>query len=151
MEEKYVSANILVFNLRYLSFQSLVRKCRWKLGCSTVLTPRCVVTLVVGFSVVRPISRFSANASGETPFRKVYEIELIFTCSSNDDVKALILTCGLGVGVAVFSQSFMHSGLGYGVFVFGLGRRGTLTLRTSRLCFFLVLIYPFQFFISLSC
>ena len=47
---------------------------------------------------------FSANASGETPFRLVYEIELIFTFSINDDAKASILKWGLGVGVVVFFQ-----------------------------------------------
>ena len=31
---------------------------------------------------------FSSNVSGEKPFHLVDEIELIFTCSSNDDVKA---------------------------------------------------------------
>ena len=55
------------------------------------------------------------------PFRLVDEIELIFTCSSNDDVKALILTCGLGVGVVVFGKSFMHSGLGVGCLSLALG------------------------------
>ena len=53
--------------------------------------------------------------SVETPFNIVDEIELICTYSSNDDVKALILACGLGVGVVVF----------------GLGGRGKFTLRTS--------------------
>ena len=52
----------------------------------------------------RPYIPFSANASGETPFCLVGEIELIFTCSNNDDVKALILKCGLVVGVVVFGQ-----------------------------------------------
>ena len=102
--------NIVVFNLRYQSFLLLVRKLRCKLGCSTVLTPRCVVTLVVRLDVINTISHFSVNASGETPFRLVDEIEPIFTCSSNDDVKASILKWGLGVGVVVFVQSFMHSG-----------------------------------------
>ena len=74
---------------------------------------------------------FSSNAPGETPFSLVDKIELIITCSSNDDVKASILTCGLGVGVVVFGHSFVHSGLGVGVFVFGLGGRVTWTLRTS--------------------
>ena len=37
------------------------------------------------------------------------------------------------------------------MFIFGLGGRGTLTLRTYRLIFFLVLISPFQFGIALSC
>ena len=46
-------------------------------------------------------------------------------------MKALILMCGLVVGVVVFGQSFVNSGLGGGVFVFGLGGRGTLTLITS--------------------
>ena len=81
--------------------------------------------------MVNPISHFSANASGETLFRLVDEIELIFTCSSNDYVKAYILKLGLGLGVVVFVQSFMHSGCVVGFFVFGLGGRGTLTLRTS--------------------
>ena len=90
---------------------------------------------MVRFAVVIPISHFSANASVETPFRLVDEIELIFTCSSNDDTKALILTCGLGVGLVVFD----HEG------------RGTLTLRTYRLGFFLVLVSPLKFVISLSC
>ena len=63
-----------------------------------------MVTLVVRFAEVNPISHFSANASGKTPFRLVDEIELIFTCSSNDDVKASILKWGLGVGVIVFVQ-----------------------------------------------
>ena len=94
-----------------------------------------------------PYIPLSANASGETLFRLVDEIDLIFSCSSNDDLKASILTCGLGVGVVVFGQSFMHSGLGVGVSFFGLGGRGDLTLRTSLLGFFLVLISPFQFFI----
>ena len=65
---------------------------------------------MVSFDVVNPISHFSANASGETPLHLVDEIELIFTCSSNDDVKASILKWGLGFGVVVFFQSFMHSG-----------------------------------------
>ena len=60
--------------------------------------------LYVAICCGQPYIPFSANASGETPFRIVDEIELIFTCSSNDDVKALILTCGLGVGVVVFGQ-----------------------------------------------
>ena len=47
---------------------------------------------------------FSANASGETPFPLVDEIELIFTCSSNDDVKVSILKLVLGVGVVVVFQ-----------------------------------------------
>ena len=85
------------------------------------------------FAEVNPISHFSANASGETPFYLVDEIELMCTCSSNDDVKASILKLGLGVGVVVFVHSFMHSGCEVGVFVFGLGGRRTLTLRTSRL------------------
>ena len=143
--------NIVVFNLRYQSCRLLVQKRRCKLGCSNVLTPRCVVTLVVCFAVVNPISHFSANASGKVPFRLVDEKELIFTCSNNDDVKASILKLGLGVGMVVFFQSFMHSGCAVGVFVIGIGGRGTLTLRTSRLCFFLVLIYPFQFVIALYC
>ena len=108
MGEKYVSVNIVVFNLWYQSCGSLVRKRRCKLGCSTVLKPRCVSTLVVRFAVFSPISHFSANASGEIPFCIFDEIELIFTCSINDDVKALILTCGLVVGVVDFVQSFMH-------------------------------------------
>ena len=58
----------------------------------------------------------SPNASGETPFRLVDELELIFTCSSNDDVKASIVKLGLGVGVVIFVQSFMHSGCAVGVF-----------------------------------
>ena len=86
---------------------------------------------MVRFAGVSPISHFSANAPGEIPFHLVDEIELLFTCSINDDVKASILTCGLVVGVVVFGQSLVHSGLGVGVFVFGLGGRGTLTLRTS--------------------
>ena len=90
-----------------------------------------MVTLVVRFAVVNPISNFLANASGETPFHPVDEIELIFTCSSNDDVKASILKLGLGVGVVAFVQSCMYSGCAVGVFVFGLGGRVTLTLRTS--------------------
>ena len=57
-----------------------------------------LVNLVVRFAVVNPISHFSANASGETPFRLVHEIELIFTCSSNDDVKLSILKLGLDSG-----------------------------------------------------
>ena len=143
--------NIVVFNPRYQSFRSLVRKQCCKLGCSTVLTPRCVVTLVVRFDVVNPISNFSANASGETPFCIVDEIELLFNFSSNDCVKASILKLGLGVGVVVFYQSFMHSSCAVGVFVFGLGGRGNLTLKNFRLGFFLVLISPFQFVIVLSC
>ena len=101
------------------------------------------------WSTLYPI--FPANASGETPFRIVDEIELIFTCSSNDDLKSYVLKLGLGVGVFVVVQLFMHSGCTVGVFVFGLGGRGTLTLRTSQLGFFLVLISPFQFFIALYC
>ena len=46
---------------------------------------------------------------GETPFRIGDEIELIFTCSSNDDAKASIIKWGLGVGEVVSFQSFMHS------------------------------------------
>ena len=42
----------------------------------------------------QPYIPFSANASGETPFRIVDEIELIFTCSSNDDVKVSIIKLG---------------------------------------------------------
>ena len=80
-----------------------------------------MVTLAVRFSLVSPICHFPANASGEPPFHIVDKIEQIFTCSSNDDVKASILMCGLGVGMVVFGQSFMHSGLGVGVFVFCLG------------------------------
>ena len=131
----------------------LVRDCKQycKLGCSTVLTPCCVVTLVVRFAVANPISHFSANASGETPFRIVDEIELIFTCSSNDDVKASVIKLELGVGVVIVVQLFMQSGCAVGVFVFGFGGRGTLTLRTYHLGFFLVLISPFQSFIALSC
>ena len=146
-----ISEHIVVFNLRYRSFRSLVRKRRCKLGRSNVLAPRFVVTLVVRFAVVNPISHFLSNASGETLFRLVDEIELIFTCSSNDDVKASILKLVLGVGVVVFVQSFMHYGCTVGVFVFGLGGRGDLILRTSRLGFSLVLISPFQFFIALYC
>ena len=66
-------------------------------------------------------------------------------------MKASILKLVLGVGVVIVVQSFMHSGCAIGVFVFGLGGRGTLTLRTSRLGFFLVLIPPFQFFVALFC
>ena len=110
-----------------------------------------MVTFVVRFDVVSPISHFSFNASGETPFRLVDEIELIFTCSSNDDVKASILKLVLGIGVVIAVQSCMHSCCAVGVFVFGLGGRGNLTLRTSRLCFFLVLIYTLQFVIALYC
>ena len=123
--------NIVVFNLRYRSCRSLVRKRCFKLGCSTVLTPCCVVNLVVRFAVVNPIYHFSANTSGETPFRLVEEIELIFTCSSNDYVKAYILELGLGLGVAVVVKSFMHYGCAVRMFVFGIGGTGTLTLRTS--------------------
>ena len=68
-----------------------------------------MVTLVVRFAVVRPISHFSANASEETPFHLVDEIELIFTCSNNYDVKVSIFKLGLEVGSVVFVQSFMHS------------------------------------------
>ena len=71
------------------------------------------------FAEVNPISHFSSNTSGETPFHIVDEIELIFTFSSNDDVKASILKLGLGVGVVVVVQSFMHSVCAVGVFVFG--------------------------------
>ena len=53
----------------------------------------------------QPYIPFSANASGEPPFRLVDEIELIFTYSSNDDVKASLLKLGLGVGVVVFSSN----------------------------------------------
>ena len=124
-----------------------MRKNRCKQVCSTALTPHCVVTLVVRFAVVIPISQFSSNASGETLFCLVYEIEIIFTCSSDDDLKESILTCGLGVRVVVFGQSFMHSGLGVGVLVFSLGGRGTLKLTNYQLGLFLVLISPFQFVI----
>ena len=55
MEVKYISVNIVVFNLRYQSCRSIVRKRRCKLGCSTFLTPRCVVTLVLRFAVVNHI------------------------------------------------------------------------------------------------
>ena len=110
-----------------------------------------MVTFVVRFSVVNPISHFSANPSGEILFRLVDEIEMIFTFSSNYDVKAFILKLVLGVGVVVVVQSFMHSGCAVEVFFFGLGGRGTLTRRTSRLGFFLVLISTLQFFIALSC
>ena len=58
----------------------------------------------------QPYIPISANTSGETPFRLVDEIELIFTCSNNDDVKAYILKLGLGVGVVVVLNSFMHYG-----------------------------------------
>ena len=143
--------NIVVFNLRYRSCRSLVWKRRCKLGCSTVLTPRFVLNLVVRFAVVSPISHFSDNASGETPFRLVGEIDIIFTFSSNYYVKLLILMWGLGVGVVVFGQSLMHSGIAVGLFVFGLWGRVTLTLRIYRLCFFLFLISTFQFFIALYC
>ena len=60
-----------------------------------------MVTLVVSFAVFNPISHFSPNASGETQFCLVDEIDLIFTCSSNDCLKASILKLGLGVGVVV--------------------------------------------------
>ena len=113
--------NKVVFNLRYRRCRSLVWKRRCKLGCSTIITPRCVVTLVVRFYVVNPISHFSANASGEIPFHLVDEIELIFTCSSNDNMKASILKSGLGVGVVVFVQSFMHSGCAVGVLSLAFG------------------------------
>ena len=63
----------------------------------------------------------SANASGETSILLVDEIELICTCSINDDVKALILTCGLGVWVFVFVQSFMYYSLGLGCLSLALG------------------------------
>ena len=66
-------------------------------------------------------------------------------------MKVLILKWGLGVGVVVFVQSLIHSGRSVGVFVFALGVRGTLTLRTSRLGFFLVVISPFPFVIAISC
>ena len=101
--------------------------------------------------MVSPISHFSANASGETSFRLVDEIGIFFTCSSNYDMKASILTWGLVVGVVVFGKSSIYSGLAFGVFVFGLGGRGTLALRTSQLGFFLVIISPFQLFIAISC
>ena len=96
------------------------------------------------FAVVNPVSHFSANASGETPFRLVDKIELMFTFSSNDEVKASILKLVLGVGVVVFVQLFMHYSCAVGVFVFVLGGRGTLSLRTSQLGLFLVLISPFN-------
>ena len=102
--------NIVVFNIWYRSFWLLVRKCRCKIGCSTVLTPRCAVTLVVRFAVVNPLSHFSANVSREAPFRLVDEIEMIFTCSSNDDVKASIFKLVFVVGMVVFVQYFMHFG-----------------------------------------
>ena len=110
-----------------------------------------MVTLVARFAVVNPISHFSANASGEIPFRLVDEIEMIFTFSSNYDVKAFILKLGLRVGVVLVVQSFMHRGCKVGVFVFDIGGRGNLTLRTTRLGFFLVLISPFQFVIGIYC
>ena len=69
-----------------------------------------MVTLLVLFAVVNFISHFSDNASVETPFCLVDEKELIFTCSINDGVKALILEWGLVVGFVVFFQSCMHSG-----------------------------------------
>ena len=81
------------------------------------------------------MSHFSAKVSGETPCLLDDDMELILTWSSNDEVKASTFTLGFGVGV----------------FSFGLGGRGDLTLRTSRLSFFLVLISPFQFFIASSC
>ena len=56
------------------------------------------------FCCGQPYIPFPANTSGETPFCIVDEIELIFTCSSNDDVKAFILKLGLGVGVVVVVQ-----------------------------------------------
>ena len=95
-----------------------------KIVCSTVLTPRCVVTLVLRFAVVNHISHFSANASVETLLRLIDEIELIFTCSNNDDVKAYILRLGLGVGVVLVVQSFMHSGCAVGCLYLALGEGG---------------------------
>ena len=62
------------------------------------------------FCCGQPYILFLANASGETLFHLVGEIELIFTCSSYDYVKASILKLGLGLGVVVVVQSFMHSG-----------------------------------------
>ena len=122
--------SIVVFNLWYRSCRSLVQKRRCKLGFSTVLTPRCVVTLVVRFAVVNPISHFFSE-SGEIPFHLVDKLELIFTCSSNDGVNASILRLGLVVGVVIVVQSFIHYGCAVGVFVFGFGGRGTLTLSHS--------------------
>ena len=151
VDEKYVSVNIVVFNLRYQICRSLLQKRRRKQGCSTALTPRCVVTLVLCFAVVNTISHLSANASGETPFCIVDEIEMKFTYSSHNDVNASILKLGLGVGVIVGVQSFMNSGCAVGVFVFGLRGRGALTLRTSRLGLLLVLVSPLQLVIVLSC
>ena len=51
--------------------------------------------LVDAFCCGQPYIPFAANASGETQFRLVDEIELIFTFSCNDDVKASILKLGL--------------------------------------------------------
>ena len=68
------------------------------------------------FCCGQPYIPFSANALGETLFRLVDEIELIFNCSSNDDVRASSLKLCLGVGVVVFVQSFMNSGCAIGEF-----------------------------------
>ena len=64
---------------------------------------------------------FLVNTSGETPFCLVDEIYLIFSCSSNDDLKASILTCGLLVGVVFFGHSFLQYGLGVGFLSLALG------------------------------
>ena len=47
-------------------------------------------------------------------------------------MKASILKLGLGVGVFVVVQSFMHSGCTVGVFVFGLGGRGHILPMRSE-------------------
>ena len=66
-------------------------------------------------------------------------------------MKASILKLVLGVGLVVVVQSLMYYGSAVGLFVFGLGGRGTLTLRTYRLGFFIFLISPFPFIISPPC
>ena len=116
--------NKLVFNLLYRSFQSLVRKRRCKLGCSTVLTPRCVVTLVVHFAVVNPISHFPANASGEALFHLVDEIKLIFTYSSIDAFTSSLLE---QVNISYISSSRQN-----GVSPEALAEKWDIWLKTEK-------------------
>ena len=113
-----------------------VRNRRCILGCSTALTSHCVVTLVVRFAVAKPTSHFSARVLGGILFLLDDDMELMFTLSINDDVKASIVTLG--------SE-------GWAMSLDGLGGRGAWIPRTFLLGFFLVLIYPFQFVIAFSC
>ena len=90
-----MSVNIVVFRLRYLNFLLFVLKRLVKLGCSTILTPRCVVTLVVLLDVARPMFHLSDKVSGETPFLLLDVIELVFTLSDKDEVKSSSIISGL--------------------------------------------------------